>query len=106
MPSLVAQTSLSLAQPTTVGAGVGDTSSVLPDAKPRTSILVPRMYASRSPAGEMAGELAPTGAITVAAPDVVVPTRGPLPPSKQIEAASADHCAPSPGCPLRVTTRF
>src|SRR5436190_24253453 len=93
MPSLAAQTSLSLAQPTTVGAGVGDTSSVLPDAKPRTSILVPRMYASRSPAGEMAGELAPSGAITVAAPDFVVTTSAPLPSTKEMEVESAGHRA-------------
>src|SRR5438067_10494336 len=67
-PSAAAHMILSCAHPTSVGAGVRESSSVLPDAKVNTSTLPARMYARRSPVGESAGEDDPSGAMVVTAP--------------------------------------
>src|SRR5579872_4886916 len=107
MPSDVAQTSWSFAHATSTGVFAGDTSSVLPVAKVRTSILPPRRYARRSPAGETAGELTPSGAIAVAAPPLTLRTcRAPLPSTKYTDCESADHWTATPAAPPSGATCF
>src|SRR6266851_1333938 len=92
-PSEVAHTILSFAQPTTVAAGVTTTSTVVPAAKVRISILPPRMYASRSPAGAITGDETPSGATILTSPPFAGTTSStPWALTKYTVEESADHC--------------